>query len=397
MYQRASSTLAHLKEVYEYCKRFGVTNKIYICPLNTWNEAFFGGGIMFSCLIDKKTKDMFAAGGRYDHLIKEHRLKTGGQAEERHAVGFSFNWEKLAKASPKTGGKAFLKKATEEEAQGIFTTKRVSDFSHPVRIARTLTLPQCDVLVASFDPTILRSTGIEILQSLWAHDISAELAQDARSPEELISKTKDDTHSWIVIVKQDILKIKTIGKKDVPDADIPHSQLLHWLRSEIRERDSRTIVKFRGNNASDQSSAGPGGSYAHGHYAEGSKGDLREQEVRVLTAQTKSKKTNRQTVVQQAQLSASRLVGSFLDGPIAAVELTGDDVLEKICVDTQLSNPESWRRVEQAVSNVEKKYIREIHDMLAQWRAEYEANGASRHAFVYNFRTGRCVYYDLGA
>lgn len=45
------------------------------------------------------------------------------------------------------------------------------------------------------------------------------------------------------------------------------------------------------------------------------------------------------------------------------------------------------------------QYVREIHEMLESWRAEFESQkgGRSRHAFVYNFRTGNCIYYDLGA
>lgn len=124
-YQKASSTLAHLKEVYEFCKRLGVTSKIYVNPLNSINAAFFSGGIMFSCIYDKKIKDVFAAGGRYDSLIKEHRPKIGGQFEERRAVGITLAWERLAQA-PKSGGKAFLKKAVEEEGHGMFSNKRVS-------------------------------------------------------------------------------------------------------------------------------------------------------------------------------------------------------------------------------------------------------------------------------
>ncbi len=126
MYQKAASTIAHLKEVSEYCKRFGVTHKVYVCPLNTWNEAFFAGGVMFSCLLERKVRDVFAAGGRYDRLIRENRLKVGTRSEERHAVGFSLNWEKLAQPPPKPSGKAFLKKTAEEEPQGTFATKRVS-------------------------------------------------------------------------------------------------------------------------------------------------------------------------------------------------------------------------------------------------------------------------------
>jgi translation initiation factor 2-alpha kinase 4 len=130
--EKVSSTLAHLREVYEYTKKFGVCSKIYIAPLSSINESFFRGGILFSCLYDKKVKDVFAAGGRYDALIKEHRPKIGSRFEERHAVGFSLNWEKqLAKQVPKTTGKAFLKKAVGEDTQGIFSAKRVGLSSCP--------------------------------------------------------------------------------------------------------------------------------------------------------------------------------------------------------------------------------------------------------------------------
>lgn len=133
MYQKASSTLAHLKEVYEYAKRLGVVSKIYINPLSSLKENFYKGGILFSCLYDKKFKDVFAAGGRYDSLIKEYRPRVSGHFEERHAVGFNLAWEKLARV-PKGGGKAFLKKV-EEDHPSIFNTKRVSvirDFCGPL-------------------------------------------------------------------------------------------------------------------------------------------------------------------------------------------------------------------------------------------------------------------------
>lgn len=220
---------------------------------------------------------------------------------------------------------------------------------------------------------------MELLQLLWAHDISAELARDARSPEDLLSKYRDDAYCWIVIIKQDaILKIKNMMRKDIPDADIPQSQLLSWLRNEIRERDSKAVVKLKA-----QTEASSAVERDH------------DQEVRVLVAQTKSKKFNRLTVVEQAQVSAASLVQSFLDGPIAAIETT-DQVMDLIR-QTRLSEQESWRKVEMSVTTAEKKYIREIHDMLSTWRWAYEQKKGSRHAFVYNFRTGNCIYYDLGA
>lgn len=247
-------------------------------------------------------------------------------------------------------------------------------------MAYTDYLLQCDCLVASFDAAVLRSSGVEILQTLWAHDISAEMAKDARSPEDLLSKHRDETYSWIIIIKQDaILKIKSMGRKDVPDADIPTTQLLSWLRNEIRERDSRSVVKLRGNSSADASS--------------GDKDS--EQEVRVLVAQTRSKKFNRRTVVEQAQVSANSLVRSFLEGPVLAIETT-DQVMD-LMRETCLSEPDGWRQVEHSVTTTEKKYIREIHDQLDTWRYKYLKKNGSRHAFLYNFRSGNCVYYDLGA
>ncbi|KAK4159032.1 anticodon binding domain of tRNAs-domain-containing protein [Cladorrhinum sp. PSN259] len=380
--QRASSILAHLKDVLQYAKKFGVMSKVYIAPLSSINESFFRGGILFACLYDKKVKDVFAAGGRYDSLIKEHRPKIGGRFEERHVVGFSLNWEKqLAKQVPKSTGKAFLKKAAEEESQGIFSTKR------------------CDVLVASFDPAVLRSSGIELLQTLWAHNISAELSRDARSPEELMSSYREESFSWIIIIKQDnMLKIKTMGRKDAPDADIAAKELLSWLKSEIRERDSRANTKLRPTlHQTPRNMPAMLRTIPHPPHSESANtvdGET-EQDVHVLVAHTKSKKFNRRAVLEKAQASASRLVNEFLEGPIAAIE-TSDDVMDLI-KSTCITDSDSWRRVEQSVRTAEKKYIREIYDMLMAWRSEWEVKKGPAHAFVYNFRTGKCIYYDLGA
>ncbi len=107
----------------DYTKRFSVHSKIYITPLGSLNEKFCKGGVIFSCLFDRKVRDVFAAGGRYDSLIREYRSRAGGHSVERHAVGFNLAWEKMAR-HPKTGAKGFLKKP-EDETYGIWNAKRV--------------------------------------------------------------------------------------------------------------------------------------------------------------------------------------------------------------------------------------------------------------------------------
>ncbi|KAJ8068821.1 hypothetical protein OCU04_002513 [Sclerotinia nivalis] len=360
MFEKASSSIAHLRDVIEYTKRFEVQRKIYVHPLGSLKEKFYKGGVLFSCLYDRKVRDVFAAGGRYDSLIREnHHHKNIN--EERHAVGFNLAWEKMARL-PKANSKSFLKKP-DEEVQGIWSTKR------------------CDVLVASHDAAILRSTGVELVSNLWSHDISAELARDSRSPEDLLSKYRDDNYSWIIIIKQDsVVRCKTTGRKDIPDADIPSTQLVSWLRGEMRERDQRegTYNRAKISRQHSQPDTGPSD---------------HEQDVRVLFAGTKSKKSNRRSIVDQAQGRAATLVQSFLDGPIAAIETT-DHVMDLIR-ETKLSDPDSWRKVTHSVPTAERRYIGEIHDLMST--LAFQNKDITRNAFVYNFRTGTCIYYDLGA
>ncbi|RAL67479.1 hypothetical protein DID88_008234 [Monilinia fructigena] len=286
MFEKASSSIAHLRDVIEYTKRFEVQRKIY-------------------------------------------------------------HGEKMARL-PKSNSKSFVKK-NDEEVQGIWNTKR------------------CDVLVASHDAAILRSTGVELVSNLWSHDIGAELARDSRSPEDLLSKYRGDSYYWIIIIKQDsVVRCKTTGRKDIPDADIPSTQ------------EKELITRAKLSRQQSQPDTGPSD---------------HEQEVRVLVAGTKSKKSNRRNIVEQAQGRAATLVQSFLDGPIAAIETT-DHVMDLIR-ETKLSDPESWRKLTHSVPTAERRYIGEIHDMMSG--LAFQNKDITRNSFVYNFRTGMCVYYDLGA
>jgi hypothetical protein len=44
--------------------------------------------------------------------------------------------------------------------------------------------------------------GVKIIEDLWANGISAELAVDASSLEELMAKYREHNHRWIVIAKR---------------------------------------------------------------------------------------------------------------------------------------------------------------------------------------------------
>ncbi len=178
------------------------------------------------------------------------------------------------------------------------------------------------------------------------------------------------------------MKIKSMDRKEIPDADVPSTQVVAWIKGEIRERDQREGTNQRAKmlqrHSSQQEAAG-----VSDH----------EQDVRVLMAGTKSKKSNRRNIVEQAQKRATNLVQSFLDGPIAAIETT-DHVMDLIR-ETRLSDPDSWRKVMHAVPTSERRYLGEILDLMMTLSQQNKE--ITRNSFIYNFRTGACIYYDLGA
>lgn len=85
---------------------------------------------------------------------------------------------------------------------------------------------------------------------------------------------------------------------------------------------------------------------------------------------------------------------AYVDGnaQIVAVE-TKDDVFEGIR-DTRLGDADSWKKFIQHCPAGERGYLQELQEMLKSKAAT--AKAAYRSAFLYNFRTGSCIWYDLG-
>jgi translation initiation factor 2-alpha kinase 4 len=365
---RTRATFNHLQSVIGYLKQFGVHRKVYICPLSTLNEKFYSGGVLFQCLYDTKRRHVLAAGGRYDRLIEEHKPKIQGQFTGCHAVGMNLGWDRLVSSMTRyhtnlSKQSTFLKKShtNEEENAGVWAIRR------------------CDVLVSAFDSTILRTTGVKVLADLWAHDISAELAVDIRSPEELLTHYREDKHCWIIIIKHERdLKVKNIATRT--DSDIKSENLISHLRSEIRERDHREGVAERNRIVERQPISST---------------EERRQNVQVLISQHRTKKSNKWNMVEAAQSRAQELLSDYSAGPVAAVE-TRDEVIDLIR-GVHLSDAEGWRRVVQSVPLADRQYIQQIHGLLEKFKGKWEEEGEGkcRVAFIYNFRTGHVVLYDL--
>ncbi|KAL2854653.1 anticodon binding domain of tRNAs-domain-containing protein [Aspergillus pseudodeflectus] len=367
--ERLTPIFARINSLVSYLQSFEVKRKVYVNPLGSLNDKFFRGSILFQCIFDSKRREVFAAGGRYDSLVQDFRPSVLASRSQTHAVGFNLSWDMLSSIM----------------VEYVKTPMRTSSKYVEAEMGAFWKTRRCDVLVASFDPTVLREMGVKLTQDLWANDISAELAVDASSLEELLVKYKEHNHSWIVIAKQDSkergFKVRCLVPKE--EFDIRNTELIPWLRNEIRARNTRE------------------GTTDNSRYARLSQSEAnaavseRANDVRILVPQHRSKKTNRRNIVESALLRSREVVEKALEGPIAAID-TRDDLLDAIR-DTRLSDPDSWRAVIQNAPLTERKYLGQVQDLLLDLASESRADGAetSSNAFIYNFRTGSCINYDL--
>jgi translation initiation factor 2-alpha kinase 4 len=377
---KTHAIFAHLSTVVGYMKLWNVKRKIYISVLGSFNEKFYTGGVLFQCLFDTKQREVLAAGGRYDRLIEHYRPKGQGQPTAGyHAVGVNLGWDRLVNSMvrylKKPEKSTFLKKHIEEDTAAVSWMPR-----------------RCDCLVASFDSSVLRSTGVKMVADLISHGYTSELAIDAHSIEDLLRHYRDDRHSWVIVIKHGVatdkpdLKVKSISKKE--DTDLRTGDLLNYLRNELRDREARegSAAQRLTKGAIPSNSASSTNSKAN---------------VDVLIAQHRSKKSNKWSIVDAAQTRSAELLASFHNAPIAAIE-TKDEVMSLIR-ETRLSDPDGWRKAIQSLPLAERKYLQDVHDLLlgyaTKWK-EVSADGEGRSgeggkAFVYNFRTGGCLLYDL--
>jgi translation initiation factor 2-alpha kinase 4 len=378
---RTHTIFAHLTSVINYMKLWGVKRKVYISVLSSFNEKFYSGGILFQCLFDTKQREVLAAGGRYDKLIEEYRPRGSSHAHPRtayHAVGVNLGWDRLVNSMSRyikrPDKPTFLKKHAEEDTPSISWMPR-----------------RCDCLVASFDPNVLRSTGVKMVADLISHGYTAELTVDAHSIDDILRHYRDDRHSWVIVIKHGVapdkpeLKVKSIAKKE--DTDLRSADLLNYLRNEFRDREERE------GSAAQR--------LIRSAHASSTTSNIAKSNVDVLIAQHRSKKSNKWSIVEAAQSRSADLLSAFQSAPIAAIE-SKEEVMTLI-KETRLSDPDSWRYFIQKMPLAERKYLQELHDLLLGYRAKWlEGNngeGGSTEvgqAFVYNFRTGSCLLYDLG-
>ncbi|GAB7362444.1 hypothetical protein MBLNU230_g2766t1 [Neophaeotheca triangularis] len=397
---KAEAGILHLNRVLEHASQLSVYRSTYVMPLCSFNGHFYKGGILFQCLHEKKaSRDIFAAGGRYDSLI-ESQQPMGTTATVPKAVGISIALDRLvlfaSKESKPSSKSRFLKDANHQETP------------QPKR---------SDVLIVASGSPALQATGTKLLAALWASNISAELTTQPPDP------STSAEHSFLATLKHEASQTLRFTKTtpDTPgpsssdvtptlsnptatqtDRDIPLTSLIPHIQTELRENSGgkprhnpplpasllRQSSHHNNANNANPNSPNPSDPASSNPAASASR-------IQVLLSHHRSKKSNKYAIVDSASHSwNAKLEAWKTEAPILAVE-TRDDVLEFVRA-ARLSEAESWRKAVQGVQLSERQYVQQVQGVLAEWRKRWSDGEGGRVACVFNFRTGGCVYYDLG-
>lgn len=347
---RAIRTLNRMHEVDDYLRNFRVRTKIEYSPLSNTSEMLYRGSLMFKC-IESKTSKAIAVGGRYDALIRSYQTPT--HKTFARAAGFRINVLDLA---------AHVR----NDAQTAATKASKIKLAVPPSIE-----PRIDVLVTSFDEYTLHNTCVDVLRNILDAGISAELSDLFSSMDELERAYITVSRYWLVIVRPGGTKIK-VRSPSREESDVLGSDLASWLREEMSERVSTNHTEPVLRRMRSSHGAGE------------------RDNVSVLTPTHKSKKVNRAAIIDSAKSAAQELAGNIIRNCNVLAIDTDDETLQKIR-NSRLSDGESWRAVKHAVALNDRGYMQEIQGHLQDW-----ANDGQDGAFLYNYKTKTCIFYDLG-
>ncbi|KAI4204441.1 MAG: hypothetical protein LQ350_001198 [Teloschistes chrysophthalmus] len=374
------ATFSHLQAVAIYLERFNVQRKVYINPLGSYNEKFYRGNLLFQCIYDSKKKNVFAAGGRYDGLIKEHQLIQNPNVPQSpyaniadcHAVGFNLSWQDLHRS---------MVRYHQGSIKGSSKPKKGQETS-----ASWSRIRRCDVLVDSFDKSLLRTTGLHVIQELWAQGIHAELAisdgidSDYKASSAYTVGQDIKSYLYLIHVKQEgSVKVRNVAQNE--EIEMRTLELASWFRNEMIHRER---AEDHGRKLS-----------RHHSYPEQSVASVENvSNVQVMSVQSKGKKTNRRTIIEEALTRCQEFMHGLVDGnvQITAIE-TKDDIFERIR-ETRLGDADSWKKFIQHAPAGDRAYLQDVQELLKTQAAK--AKAGYRSTFLYNFRTGSCIWYDLG-
>ncbi|EXJ91345.1 PEK protein kinase [Capronia coronata CBS 617.96] len=208
---KALPLLARLDDVIQFLRRMNIHTKVLVAPLSNNSDHLYRGSLLFQCM-ESNTRKVLAVGGRYDALIQEYQTKSDKGSVR--AAGFRLNIMDLV---------GYVRGQVQPHPHG--------KSSRPAAADANKLLTRCDILVTSFDAATLKTSCVEVLSSLWAAGLSAELSEEFRSLEELEMASRDNVGYWLVIVRggagERTLKVRSPSRSE---DEVKGADLVAFLR-----------------------------------------------------------------------------------------------------------------------------------------------------------------------
>ncbi|TKY88600.1 hypothetical protein EX895_002589 [Sporisorium graminicola] len=221
---RLSKAVSQISDVVATARFFGVQRRFLFSPLLAQSNSLYKGGVLFTVVRAGKRRDVVAAGGRYDTLLKHFANPSAASSAPLHGVGVQMAVGKLTLGLSKyqeVQVPKLLSRAEEERSFGLYTPRR------------------CDVYVAS-TPGLLE-TRMEICRELWAHNIAADLQYEHatyNTPEAAAATCRAEGILLLVFAKarSPVLKVKVVLQR--VEYEVARHELVGFVQDRIAKQRS---------------------------------------------------------------------------------------------------------------------------------------------------------------
>ncbi|SNX86378.1 related to GCN2 - ser/thr protein kinase [Melanopsichium pennsylvanicum] len=221
---RLAKAVSQISDVVATARFFGVQRKFLFSPLLAQSNTLYKGGVLFTVVRAGKRRDVVAAGGRYDSLLKHFANPSTASSAPLHGVGVQMAVGKLTLGLSKyqeVQVPKLLSRTEEERSFGLYTPRR------------------CDVYVAS-TPGLLE-TRMEICRELWAHNIAADLQYEHATydtPESAAATCRAEGILLLVFAKarSPVLKVKVVLQR--AEYEVARHELVGFVQDRIAKQRS---------------------------------------------------------------------------------------------------------------------------------------------------------------
>ncbi|CCH60122.1 hypothetical protein TBLA_0C03180 [Henningerozyma blattae CBS 6284] len=395
--RKIEEALSHISKVLNFLKPLEVSRNIVISPLSNYNSAFYKGGIMFQAVYDDgSSRNLVAAGGRYDNLINYFaRPSSDKNAGNIHrTVGFNLAWETIfgiAQSYFKVTARSKNKKRN----------KFLKDTAVDWKPSR------CNVLVSSFTKSLLNTVGVDILNQLWKRNIKADFLRNCYTVEDVVSGAQKDGVEWVILIKQQNyvgannkrkykpLKVKKLSSDVDIDVTLDEFLVLYQQETHLNQNiDSNALLD---ESIADDNSKWDDHSSTSSDNHNGDKDEPpcdNQKVIFIPNLAAKSKKSNKRDkwVYESGARNISKsIIHSLSTAPIITVDAIRDETLEIIAI-TSLAQKEEWlRKVFGAGNNsTPRSFATSIYNTLSK-----EATKGHKWAILCCHKSGKSCVVDL--